>query len=68
MFIQKRDGRRQSVSFDKVTARINKLSYGLNTQFVDPLAVSQKVRTRPTTVGLCAKLPLSASSVALLAT
>jgi hypothetical protein len=49
MFIQKRDGRRQSVSFDKVTARINKLSYGLNTQFVDPLEVSQKVRfeTRP---------------------
>lgn len=29
--------------FDKITARINKLSYGLDTNFVDPIKISKKV-------------------------
>ncbi|BDA51394.1 Ribonucleoside-diphosphate reductase large subunit [Coccomyxa sp. Obi] len=45
MFVQKRDGRREAVSFDKITARVTKLSYGLNTDFCDPVLVAQKVTT-----------------------
>ncbi len=37
MYVVKRDGRKEPVRFDKITARINKLSYGLNTQFCDPV-------------------------------
>lgn len=43
MYVVKRDGRRESVKFDKITARINKLSYGLETNFVDPIKISKKV-------------------------
>lgn len=30
MYIIKRDGRKESVHFDKITSRISKLCYGLN--------------------------------------
>ncbi len=40
MFVQKRDGRHESVSFDKITARITKLSYGLNPDFCDPVRLT----------------------------
>jgi len=43
MYVQKRDGRREPVTFDKITSRIKKLCYGLNAEFVDPVRVSQKV-------------------------
>ncbi len=43
MFVVKRDGRQEKVSFDKITARISKLAYGLNREFCDPLLVAQKV-------------------------
>ncbi|RWS06920.1 ribonucleoside-diphosphate reductase large subunit-like protein [Dinothrombium tinctorium] len=43
MFVIKRDGRRESVMFDKITSRITKLSYGLNMEFIDPPAITQKV-------------------------
>ncbi|KAI9189616.1 ribonucleotide-diphosphate reductase subunit rnr1 [Blastocladiella emersonii ATCC 22665] len=43
MFVVKRDGRKEEVAFDKITARIAKLCYGLNKDFVDPAAVAQKV-------------------------
>lgn len=43
MYVIKRDGRKESVKFDKITARINKLCYNLNPEFVDPVAVSQRV-------------------------
>ena len=36
MYVIKRNGRQERVQFDKITSRINKLAYGLNTQFVDP--------------------------------
>ena len=42
MFVIKRDGRKESVKFDKVTARIQKLAYGL-TEHVDTFSVAQKV-------------------------
>lgn len=43
MLVVKRDGRLESVKFDKVTARIEKLSYGLDTRFVEPYEVAKKV-------------------------
>jgi len=43
MFVIKRDGRKQKVYFDKITARLKKLVYGLNQDFVDVVKVSQKV-------------------------
>ncbi|TNE79332.1 MAG: ribonucleoside-diphosphate reductase subunit alpha [Bacteroidetes bacterium] len=43
MHVIKRDGRKEPVMFDKVTARINKLSYGLDQNFVDPVRVAKKV-------------------------
>jgi len=43
MFVIKRDGRRESVKFDKITARIIKLCYGLNPTYVDPIKVAMKV-------------------------
>lgn len=43
MYVIKRDGRRQEIKFDKVTARIQKLCYGLDLNHVDPIAVALKV-------------------------
>nr|WP_295931369.1 ribonucleoside-diphosphate reductase subunit alpha [uncultured Dyadobacter sp.] len=43
MYVIKRDGRRESVKFDKVTARIEKLSYGLDAAYVQPVEVAKKV-------------------------
>ena len=45
MFVTKRDGRHEPVQFDKITARIKKLAYGLNQEFCDPVLVAQKVTT-----------------------
>jgi ribonucleoside-diphosphate reductase alpha subunit len=42
MYVVKRDGRRESVKFDKITARIKKLCYGLN-PIVSAEAVAMKV-------------------------
>jgi ribonucleoside-diphosphate reductase alpha chain len=43
MYVIKRDGNRESVKFDKITARIQKLSYGLDPIHVNPVAVAMKV-------------------------
>ncbi len=43
MFVVKRDGRRESVKFDKITARIDKLCYGLNMQYIEPIDIAKKV-------------------------
>lgn len=43
MLVIKRDGRRESVKFDKITARIEKLCYGLDSDYIDPIDVSKKV-------------------------
>lgn len=43
MYVVKRNGGHEKVHFDKITARIKKLCYGLNEKYVDPVVVSQKV-------------------------
>ncbi len=43
MFVIKRDGKTESVKFDKITARVEKLCYGLNPALVDPIDVAKKV-------------------------
>ena len=42
MFVVKRDGRKEPIMFDKITARIRKLNYGLN-PLVDPVRVAMRV-------------------------
>ncbi|MDA7711677.1 ribonucleoside-diphosphate reductase subunit alpha [Flavobacteriaceae bacterium] len=42
MFVIKRDGRKEPIMFDKITARIRKLNYGLNA-LVDPVRVAMRV-------------------------
>lgn len=42
MYVIKRDGRREAVKFDKITARVKKLCYGLD-PIVDATAVTLKV-------------------------
>ncbi|XP_066376019.1 ribonucleoside-diphosphate reductase large subunit-like [Miscanthus floridulus] len=43
MYVVKRDGRQETVHFDKITARLKKLSYGLSQDHCDPVLVAQKV-------------------------
>jgi ribonucleoside-diphosphate reductase alpha chain len=42
MYVLKRDGRKELVKFDKITARVKKLCYGLNVA-VDPTKIAMKV-------------------------
>lgn len=42
MFVVKRDGRKEPIMFDKITARVRKLCYGLNA-LVDPVKVAMRV-------------------------
>ncbi len=43
MLVLKRDGHRESVKFDKITARIEKLCYGLDLKYVSPVEIAMKV-------------------------
>ncbi len=43
MFVIKRNGKHESVKFDKITARIEKLCYGLERRFVNSIDVAKKV-------------------------
>ena len=43
MQVIKRDGRREDVSFDKITARVKKLCYGLNPDYIDYIEIAKKV-------------------------
>ncbi|MBX2961673.1 MAG: ribonucleoside-diphosphate reductase subunit alpha [Cyclobacteriaceae bacterium] len=43
MLVIKRDGRRESVKFDKITARIEKLCYGLDMKYISPVEIAMKV-------------------------
>ena len=43
MHVIKRNGRKESVKFDKITARIEKLCYGLDRRFVHAVDVAKKV-------------------------
>jgi ribonucleoside-diphosphate reductase alpha chain len=44
MFIVKRDGRKEEVKLEKIQARIKKLCYGLNEEFVKADIVAEKVK------------------------
>lgn len=43
MYVFKRDGRKEPVRFDKITARLQRLCYGLDPAHVDLVAVTQRV-------------------------
>lgn len=42
MYVITRSGKKEFVQFDKITHRINKLTYGLNTEYVDAIEVAKK--------------------------
>jgi ribonucleoside-diphosphate reductase subunit M1 len=42
-YVRKRDGRKEQVHLDKITSRIQKLCYGLNMDYVDPVSITLKV-------------------------
>ncbi|OTA35012.1 Ribonucleoside-diphosphate reductase large chain [Hortaea werneckii EXF-2000] len=42
MYVFKRDGRKERVQFDKITARVSRLCYGLDPDHVDPAAITMK--------------------------
>src|SRR6056300_53163 len=43
MYVTKRDGTKEAVRFDKISNRVKKMTYGLNSDFVDWMGISQKV-------------------------
>jgi ribonucleoside-diphosphate reductase alpha chain len=43
MQVIKRSGSKEAVSFDKITARVKKLCYGLNPTYVEPIDIAKKV-------------------------
>src|SRR5690606_24223450 len=43
MIVVKREGRKEAVKFDKITSRIKKLCYSLDSDFVDATEVAMKV-------------------------
>lgn len=43
MKVVKRNGKKESLKFDKIFARVRKQTYGLNSAFVDPHKVAKKV-------------------------
>ena len=43
MLVIKRDGRKETVRFDKITARVEKLCEGLDMRYVDAHSVAKKV-------------------------
>ena len=42
MLVVKRDGKKEPVAFDKITARIKKLCYGFNPEHVDPVEKAKR--------------------------
>ncbi len=43
MYVIKRSGKKEPVKFDKITARITKLVYGLDPNYIEPINVAKKV-------------------------
>ncbi|RPA97268.1 hypothetical protein L873DRAFT_1810083 [Choiromyces venosus 120613-1] len=43
MYVVKRDNRKERVQFDKITARVSRLCYGLDSEHVDAATITQKV-------------------------
>jgi len=42
MFVKTRSGKKEPVKFDKITLRIQKLTYGLNLEFVDAMEIAKR--------------------------
>lgn len=59
VYIIKRNGQREDMLLDKITSRIKKLCYGLDKKYIDPAAITLKVRLPPPTpVALRGSLPV----------
>lgn len=43
MVVIKRDGRKENIHLDKITSRIQKLCYGLDLNYIDPIKITLKV-------------------------
>ncbi|QLL32336.1 hypothetical protein HG536_0C05050 [Torulaspora globosa] len=43
MFVYKRDGHKEPVRFDKITARISRLCYGLDPAHIDAVKITQRI-------------------------
>lgn len=43
MQVIKRNGKKEDVSFDKITARVKKMCYGLDQKYIDPIEIAKKV-------------------------
>jgi ribonucleoside-diphosphate reductase alpha chain len=43
MQVIKRDGSREPVKFEKISNRVRRMTYGLNSDYVDPIEIAQKV-------------------------
>jgi len=43
MKVKKRNGSAEAVSFDKITARVKKLCYGINQEYVEPVEIAKHV-------------------------
>lgn len=43
MYVFKRDGRKEAIHLDKITSRIQKLCYGLNMDYIDPVTITLRV-------------------------
>uniref|UniRef100_A0AC35UE95 Ribonucleoside-diphosphate reductase n=1 Tax=Rhabditophanes sp. KR3021 TaxID=114890 RepID=A0AC35UE95_9BILA len=46
IYVEKRNGNQEKVHLDKITARIEKLCYGLNMDYVDPIQITLSVIKR----------------------
>ena len=42
MYVIKRNGRQETVLFDKITSRIKKLCYGLDSKYIKPNVLTQR--------------------------
>ncbi len=65
MYVLKRDGRKEEVHFDKITARIKKLTYGLNDKYIDPVSTSRGKAPRARRVALFEEHPLMLRNITL---
>ncbi|GMM39054.1 ribonucleotide-diphosphate reductase subunit [Saccharomycopsis crataegensis] len=43
MYVYKRNGKKEPVRFDKITARVSRLCYGLDPKHVDPVTITQRI-------------------------
>lgn len=43
MYVCKRNGRKEPVKFDKITARISRLCYGLDPNYIDAVKITQRI-------------------------